>query len=64
MAGEFKFPDETEDDKKVSVSMEDDGDIEIEVVDDTPEKDRGRRPLDREVVDPTDAEIENYTKGA
>ena len=64
MAGEFKFPDETEDDKKVSVSMEDDGDIEIEVVDDTPEKDRGRRPLDREVVDPTDAEIETYTRGA
>jgi hypothetical protein len=64
MAGEFKFPDETEDDKKVSVSMEDDGDIEIEVVDDTPEKDRGRRPLDREVADPTDAEIETYTRGA
>jgi hypothetical protein len=62
MAGEFKFPDETE--ETVVVSQQDDGDIEIEIVDDTPERDKGRRPLDREVVDPTDAEIENYTKGA
>jgi hypothetical protein len=62
MAGEFKFPDEAE--ETVVVSQQDDGDIEVEIVDDTPEKDRGRRPLDREVADPTDAEIENYTKGA
>lgn len=71
MAGprdEFKFPDEVEDTKnevKVEVTTEaDDNDVEIEVVDDTPEKDRGRRPLEREVEDPTDDEIEQYTKGA
>jgi len=60
---EYKFPDEQEE-KEVVVTQQEEGDVEIEVVDDTPEKDRGRRPLDREVTDPTDDEIETYTKGA
>ena len=69
MAGprdEFKFPDEIEDTKdEIKVEIEtDDNDVEIEVVDDTPEQDRGRRPLEREVEDPTDEEIESYTQGA
>jgi hypothetical protein len=58
---EFKFPDEIEE-KKVEITT--DEDFEVEIVDDTPEKDRGRKPLDREVEDPTDEEIEKYTRGA
>jgi hypothetical protein len=66
MAEQYKFPDEQDDEKtsQVKVSVEDDGDVEVEVIDDTPIQDRGRRPLDREVEDPTDDEIESYTQGA
>ena len=60
---EFKFPDEIED-KGKSLETQGDDDFEIEVVDDTPPADRGRKPLDREVEDPTDDEINQYTKGA
>ena len=65
----YKFPDELEEEKQsapadnVEISVAGD-DVEIEIVDDTPERDRGRRPLDREVEDPTDDEIESYTQGA
>ena len=55
---EFKFPDEVED---KSTDTEKETDVEIEIVDDTPEKDRGRQPLNREVEDPTDDEIESYS---
>jgi hypothetical protein len=62
---EFKFPDELEDEAKgrVQVEVSTDDDVEIEIVDDTPERDRGRKPLDREVEDPTDDEIESYSDG-
>jgi hypothetical protein len=65
MAEQYKFPDELEDNKtqKVEIIQPED-DVEIEIVDDTPIQDRGRRPLDREVEDPTDEEIESYTRGA
>lgn len=59
----FKFPDEIDDkDKDVEVTVSSD-EVEVEIVDDTPEKDRGRKPLDREVEDPTDEEIESYSDG-
>lgn len=65
MAEQYKFPDEETNvnGKDVNVTEHED-DVEIEIVDDTPAQDRGRRPLEREVADPTDDEIENYTKGA
>ena len=64
MAEQYKFPDELDEDRDQKVDIETNEDVEIEIVDDTPEKDRGRRPLDREVEDPTDDEIESYTQGA
>ena len=69
---EFKFPDEQDDnvqsvqdqetELEVKVDAGDD-DVEVEIIDDTPEKDRGRKPLEREVADPTDEEIDSYSEG-
>ena len=65
MAEQYKFPDELDDSKSQKVEIvQPEDDVEIEIVDDTPIQDRGRRPLDREVEDPTDEEIESYTRGA
>jgi len=55
---EFEFPDEKSD-VKVGVSDNFD-DIEIEVVDDTPEEDRGRKPMETAPEDPTDEELASY----
>lgn len=63
----FKFPDEENNEAEANVDIDIDTsaetDVEIEIEDDTPEKDRNARPLDRNVEDPTEDEIEGYTKG-
>jgi hypothetical protein len=62
MSDQYKFPDELDDNKgeKVEIVQPDD-DVEIEIVDDTPIQDRGRKPLEKEVDDPSDDEIETYS---
>ena len=61
MADEYKFPDEVEN-KNDEIEVEtEESDIELEVIDDTPPEDRGRKPLDREVADPSDEEIAEYS---
>jgi hypothetical protein len=57
---EFKFPDEVES-EGVSIDASDDVEVEVEVVDDTPEKDRNRKtsePPD----DVTDDELQDYSE--
>jgi hypothetical protein len=53
---EYKFPDEQD--------QNTDLDIEIEIEDDTPEEDRGRQPMPKEIVDDLDRdELEEYDEG-
>jgi hypothetical protein len=66
---DYKFPHEIEEDQgkpeaDFDIDIDAEGDVDIQIEDDTPEVDRRARPLDKEVEDPTDEEIENYTQGA
>jgi hypothetical protein len=58
--GDYKFPDEIED--KVEIEVEGD-DISIEIEDDTPEQDKGREPLPKDIVDKLENdELEDYSE--
>lgn len=49
---EFKFPDEKEENPQME--------LDIEIEDDTPEEDRGRKPMPVAPEDPTDDELSSY----
>ena len=59
---EFEFPDEKQEDENqesVNASAED----EIEIVDDTPPEDRGRKPSDEPPREFSDDELAKYDEG-
>ena len=62
---EFKFPDEIEKEnpEELQIEVEGEGETEIEVVDDTPEKDRGRAPMKEPPAEVTDDELAQYSEG-
>ena len=53
---DFKFPDE-QDDKAISAEDEK---FEVEIEDDTPPEDRGRKPMKEPVEEPTEDELASY----
>ena len=59
--GDDDLPDIRRDDDDVDIDISAESDVEIEIEDDTPEQDRGRKPLERDVADPSDDEIEQYS---
>jgi hypothetical protein len=66
MMEKFQFPDEAKADKpaedKVEFEIEGDAAPEIEVVDDTPEVDRGRTPMKEPPAEVTDEELAQYNE--
>lgn len=56
---DFKFPHEAEE-AKGKPEAEDDGGFDVEIEDDTPRKDRGRKPDDSPPEDPTEDELATY----
>ncbi len=63
---EFEFPDEKEEKEQpkaeAPVEKEAKAEDEIEIVDDTPEQDRGRKPLDSAPEDPSEDELAQYSE--
>lgn len=57
---EFKFPDE----EPKAVEAADSDELSIEIEDDTPAEDRGKKPSKRPINEVTDDELEQYSKSA
>lgn len=65
MNEEYKFPDEAEDKDAKNSALQLDEDFEVEIEDDTPPLDRGRKPLPKEVRDELENDdLEKYTEEA
>ena len=60
----FEFPDEIEAKNSREGSKVVTPEPEIEIIDDTPEADRHRKPMNEAPVDPTDEELEAYSESA
>ena len=58
---EFRFPDENNEVEPGAVNASDE--VEIEVVDDTPDVDKGRKPMKEAPAEVTDDELEQYSEG-
>lgn len=61
---EFEFPDEVgtkaPPEEKVNKAAADDSEFDLEIVDDTPVQDRGRKPMDEPPEEVTDDELKTY----
>jgi hypothetical protein len=60
---EFTFPDEVEEKQSRAGSKVVEAEPEVEIIDDTPEQDRGRKPMEEPPKDVTDEELSKYDEG-